>query len=882
MKWTSLNELREKYLSFFESKDHLRHKSFPLIPYRDKSLLLINAGMAPLKKYFTGELEPPRRRMTTCQKCIRTPDIERVGITSRHGTFFEMLGNFSFGDYFKKEAISWAWEFLTGKEWMDIPIDKLWVSIYLDDDEAHDFWISEANIDPDRIVRLGKEDNFWDIGSGPCGPDSEIFFDRGESRGCGSPDCKPGCDCDRYVEIWNLVFTQFDNDGEGNYTPLANKNIDTGMGLERLACMMQDVNNIFEVDTMQNIMKTISDKAGVIYGKNNKNDISLRVITDHIRSTCFLVCDGVVPSNEGRGYVLRRLLRRAARHGRLLGIEGTFLTDICDVVARENITTYPELTEKLDYIKKIVGIEEERFALTIDTGLNILSNIISEVKERHENLLSGSDVFKLNDTFGFSIDLTREIAEENGLDIDIESFQKLMKEQKDRARNARLAMGDLGWTDETFDFLGDLPVSDFMGYTDYTANSQILAIIDMESNEAIGTISDGKAILILDTTPFYAESGGQVGDTGFITGDGFTFTVKDTKKHNNIYLHIGEVKSGTITSGVSVTAAIDTEHRDAIRRNHSSVHLLQSALRKVLGNHVEQAGSYVDSERSRFDFTHFQALTSDEIRQVESIVNTEILKGNTISVNETDMDTAVSMGAIALFGEKYGETVRVIKMGDFSCELCGGTHLDNTAKMGLFKITSESSVAAGIRRIEATTGYGVLDLIYNRETLIQNTLQQLKVANFIDLPKRAEQLQNEYRTAKHEIEKLNTKLAAAQIDELLKDMIDVDGLKVITRKTNGMSIDILRTLGDELKARFPEIVAVISVDLDDKLNFIGVCGKYAVARGAHAGNILKQVSEITGGKGGGRPDSATSGGKDHAEVDNALSAVADIVRGMLR
>jgi len=882
MKWTSLNELREKYLTFFESKNHLRHKSFPLIPYQDKSLLLINAGMAPLKKYFTGELEPPRTRMTTCQKCIRTPDIERVGITSRHGTFFEMLGNFSFGDYFKKEAIAWAWEFLTSTEWLAMPLDRLWVSIYLDDDEAHDFWISEANIDPNRIIRLGKEDNFWDIGSGPCGPDSEIFFDRGEKYGCGDPDCKPGCDCDRYVEIWNLVFTQFDNDGEGNYSELDNKCIDTGMGLERLACMMQDVNNIFEVDTMQNIMKAVSDKAGVIYGANTRNDISLRVITDHIRSTSFLVCDGVVPSNEGRGYVLRRLLRRAARHGRLLGIEGTFLTEICDVVARENIAAYPELTDKLDYIKKIVHIEEERFALTIDTGLNILSNLITEIKDRHENLLSGVDVFKLNDTFGFSIDLTREIAEENGLDIDIDSFRQLMKEQKDRARNARLALGDLGWTDEAFDFLGDLPVTDFTGYTDDSSESEVLAIIDTESNEAVGTMTDGKAILILNTTPFYGESGGQVGDTGTITNGDFTFTVSDTKKHNGIYLHIGQITSGTATNGAVVTASINKERRDAIRRNHSSAHLLQAALRKVLGNHVEQAGSYVDDEHMRFDFTHFQAMTTDEIRQVETIVNNEILNGSGITVTETDMDTAVSMGAMALFGEKYGDNVRVVKMGDFSCELCGGTHLDNTAKAGLYKITSESSVAAGVRRIESVTGYGVLDLIQNRETLIQNTLQQLKIANFIDLPKRAEQLQNEYRSARHEIEKLNAKLATAQIDELLSATIDVDGVKVITHKADGVSIDIMRSLGDELKARLPEIVAVMAIDFDDKLNFVCVCGKTAVECGAHAGNILKQVSEITGGKGGGRPDSATSGGKDRAKVDDALAAVVGIVKAMLK
>lgn len=882
MKWTSLNELREMFLTFFENKEHLRHKSFPLIPYQDKTLLLINAGMAPLKKYFTGELEPPRKRMTTCQKCIRTPDIERVGITSRHGTFFEMLGNFSFGDYFKKEAITWAWEFMTDSKWLDLPADKLWVSIYEEDNEAHDLWVSECNMPTERIVRLGKEDNFWEIGSGPCGPCSEIYFDRGGKYGCDSPDCKPGCDCDRFIEIWNLVFTQFDSDGNGNYTPLANPNIDTGMGLERLACIMQDVGNLFEVDTIQNIMKAISEKANVAYGENEKTDISLRIITDHIRSTAFLVCDGVVPSNEGRGYVLRRLLRRAARHGRLLGIEGTFLADICDVVARENLTAYPELTEKLDYIKKIVRIEEDRFTLTIDTGLNILNNIIDSVKERRENILSGVDVFKLNDTFGFSIELTQEIAEENGLQVDVEMFRQLMQEQKERARQARFALGDMTWTDETFDFIGDLPETVFTGYSEYVSEADVVAIVNVESNEAVGELSQGKAIIVLDRTPFYAESGGQVGDTGVISNDDFQFTVTDTKKHNGVYLHIGNITFGKVTSGAHVTATIDSKRRDAIRRNHSSAHLLQTALRQVLGNHVEQAGSYVDEERLRFDFKHFQAMTTDEIRQVESIINEEILKGDNISVVETDMDTAVSMGAIALFGEKYEDTVRVIKMGDFSCELCGGTHLDNTAKAGLFKIMSESSVASGIRRIEATTGYGVLDILYNRENLIQNTLNQLKGANITDLPKRAEQLQNEYRNARHEIEKLNMKLAATQIDELLKHVVDVNGLKVLTEKTKGSSIDIIRSLGDELKARIPDIVAVMSIDFDDKLNFLCVCGKTAVERGAHAGNILKQVSAITGGKGGGRPDSATSGGKERGKVDEALSAVTNIVREMLK
>ncbi len=880
MEWTSLNDLREKYLSFFETKGHLRHKSYPLVPINDKSLLLINAGMAPLKKYFTGELEPPRHRMTTCQKCIRTPDIERVGITARHGTYFEMLGNFSFGDYFKHEATAWAWEFIT--EWLKLPKERLWVTIYEKDDEAFDIWSKEVGVDPSHIVRLGKDDNFWEIGSGPCGPCSEIYFDRGESYGCGSPDCKPGCDCDRFMEFWNLVFTQFDGDGEGNYTPLAHPNIDTGMGLERLACIMQGVNNLFETDTVRNIMLAISEKAAVNYGDDPKSDISLRVITDHIRSTSFLICDGVVPANEGRGYVLRRLLRRAARHGRLLGIKGTFLSDIVAVVARENYSAYPELTERLDYIQKIVSIEEERFAQTIDNGLERLDALIADAKANGKTMLDGADVFKLNDTFGFSIDLTREIAAEQGIALDEDGFVALMKEQKDRARAARAALGDFGWTDETFDFLGNLPKTEFTGYTEEKTEAKVLAIVDAETNDVIGSSSGDKIMVILDKTPFYGEGGGQIGDTGRIYADGVTMTVVDTKKHDGVYMMLGEVTDGTLNTDSTVTAEICHTRRAAIKRNHSAAHLLQAALRQVLGNHVEQAGSYVDENRVRFDFSHFQAVTADELKQVEDIVNDAILSGIAVETTETDVETAKSMGAMALFGEKYGATVRVVKMGDASCELCGGTHLDNTAKAGLFKIISESSVAAGVRRIEGTTGRGVLTLIAEKDELITSTAKELKAQNPSDIAKRASALQNEIKGQKHEIDQLTAKLAASQTAALLDGAVEVDGLRIVTKATDGMALDLLRTMCDELKASNDDVVCVLSANVDGKINFTAACGKTAVAKGAHAGNILKQVSAITGGKGGGRPDSATSGGRDADKIGEALAAVAEIVKSMLK
>lgn len=880
MEWTSLNDLREKYLSFFESKGHLRHKSFPLVPIDDKSILLINAGMTPLKKFFTGELEPPRHRMTTCQKCIRTPDIERVGITARHGTYFEMLGNFSFGDYFKEEAIPWAWEFCT--EVLELPKDKLWVTIYLDDDEAFDIWHNKVGVPAERIVRLGKEDNFWEHGSGPCGPCSEIHFDRGEKFGCGKPDCKPGCDCDRFMEFWNLVFTQFEGDGHGGYERLSKPNIDTGMGLERLACLMQGVNNLFEVDTVRNIMLAVSEAAGVKYGENEKSDISLRVITDHIRSTVFMICDGVVPSNEGRGYVLRRLLRRAARHGRLLGIDGTFLADIVPVVARENISEYPELTEKLEYIKKVVSIEEERFAATIDSGLSILEEMIRNAREGNKNVLPGEDIFRLSDTFGFPVDLTKEIAAESGLEIDISGFNSLMAQQKQRARDARAAMGDLGWTTGAAEVLGDIEKTEFVGYNQTCAECKVISIIGCETSEQLDSASDGDVIIILDRTPFYGEGGGQVGDTGEIICGGRKITVNDTKKNTGIYLHFCTLDGTLVSIGDTVTAQIDTDRRDAIRRNHSACHLLQAALREVLGGHVEQAGSYVDEDRVRFDFKHFSAMTDEEIARTEQLVNKEILRGLEIDTLETDIETARKNGAMALFGEKYGSVVRMVKMGDFSCELCGGTHVSNTAKLGLFKILSESGVAAGVRRIEGTTGIGILELLAQKDDLISETARELKASNTNDIAKRASALSEELKTARHDIEVLNGRIASMQIKSMISEAVDVGPVKVITRQTSGSAIETARAVCDEIKSSYDNYVVVISTDFEGKLNFVCSCGKAAVNAGANAGNILKTISAIAGGKGGGRPDSATSGAKDREKIADALSAVADTVSGMLK
>ena len=876
MQWTSLNDLREKYLSFFESKGHLRLPSFPLVPINDKSLLLINSGMAPMKKYFTGEEEPPRNRVTTCQKCIRTPDLERVGHTARHGTYFEMLGNFSFGDYFKDEAIPWAWEFLT--EWLEIPAELLWPSIYENDEEAFEIWNKKIGVPAERIVRLGKADNFWEHGSGPCGPCSEIYFDRGEKYGCGSPDCKPGCDCDRFMEIWNNVFSQFNNDGNGNYTELAQKNIDTGMGLERLACVMQGVDNLFEVDTVRKILNTVCAIADKQYGADAKDDVSIRVITDHIRSATFMICDGVIPSNEGRGYVLRRILRRACRHGKLLGISRAFLAELCEVVIGENITAYPELAEKKEYILKVISIEEERFDATIDAGLGILNTIIDSAKADGKTVVAGEDVFKLYDTFGFPLDLTREIILENGLDIDEDAFNTLMKAQKERARAARGNIG--GWDSTSKEIFAGIGATEFVGYAQTSAEAKVVAII--VDGMLVNEVSEGEFTLILDKTPFYGEGGGQVGDAGKVENDNAGAAVLDTKKMDGIYLHICVKPWGIIKVGDTLNAKVGVGRRQAIMRNHSSLHLLQAALRQVLGNHVEQAGSYVDDVNGRFDFTHFSALTAEELAKVEAIVNKNILSGVAVDTVETDIESAKKMGAMALFGEKYGKIVRVVKMGDCSTEFCGGTHVDNTAKIGLFKIVSESSVAAGVRRIEAKTGLGVLGIIADNQNLIAEAAAELKAQNPADIAKRAAILREELHAAKGEIDSLNAKLAASKIDGLVGAAEQIGGVRLVCARFDDMQIDAVRALCDELKSKYSDIVSVIAINVGGKLNFIASAGKDAVACGVHAGKLVGAVASVTGGKGGGRPDNAMAGGADASKIDEALASAKATVASMLK
>ncbi|MBQ2765943.1 MAG: alanine--tRNA ligase [Clostridia bacterium] len=876
MKWTGLNELREKYLSFFESKGHLRLPSFSLVPNNDKSLLLINSGMAPMKKFFTGEVEPPRRRVTTCQKCIRTPDLERVGKTARHGTYFEMLGNFSFGDYFKHEAIAWAWEFLTVT--LEIPGELLWPSIYENDDEAYDIWVNEIGVNPAHVVRLGKADNFWEHGSGPCGPCSEIYFDRGEKYGCGSPDCKPGCDCDRYMEIWNNVFSQFNNDGNGNYTELIQKNIDTGMGLERLACVMQGVDNLFEVDTVRKILDTVCSISGKTYGGGGDDDVSIRVVTDHIRRAKFMISDGVIHSNEGRGYVLRRILRRAARHGKLLGINRPFLTELCEVVIDQNKGGYPELIEKHDYILKVISMEEERFDATIDAGLSILSNLIRRALTDGVDTISGDEVFKLYDTFGFPIDLTREIAAEQNLKIDEDTFADLMNAQKTRARSARANIS--GWSDTSKTLLAEMAKTEFTGYAEtVTDGAKVLAII--VDDAPVDRVTEGDFTLILDKTPFYGEGGGQVGDSGAIYDHDTMISVTDTKKSDGVYIHLCTIANGDVKVGDVVRAEVDGMRRAAIMRNHSAAHLLQAALRQVLGSHVEQAGSYVDASRCRFDFTHFAALTPDEISKVEGLVNAHILLGENIITKETDIDTARKEGAMALFGEKYGDVVRMVKMGTFSTELCGGTHLDNTAKVGLFKILSESSVAAGVRRVEAITGLGVLAFIKEQESAINDTAHELKT-NPAEIVKRAAQISEELKAAKHEIEALNNKIAASKTADIMSGAVKVGSVTVVAASTEGMAPDAARQVIDDLKAKDDSIVVLLTTNVDGKLNLVCGCGKAAVAAGAMAGKIVGAAAAIAGGKGGGRPDNAMAGANDASKLADAVAAVPGIVEGMLK
>lgn len=876
MQWTGLNEIREKYLSFFESKGHLRLKSFSLVPDGDNSLLLINSGMAPMKKYFTGEVTPPRKRVTTCQKCIRTPDIERVGITARHGTYFEMLGNFSFGDYFKHEATAWAWEFCT--KVMALPEDRIWITIYQDDDEAFEIWTKEVGVSPDRIVRLGKEDNFWEHGSGPCGPCSELHFDRGEQYGCGSPTCGPGCDCDRYVEFWNLVFTQFNSDGKGNYTPLDHPNIDTGMGLERLACILQEVDNLFLVDTVQNIMRHVGRIANIQYGDDAKKDISLRVITDHIRSTTFLIGDGVMPSNEGRGYVLRRLLRRAARHGKLLGIDRPFLYEVAETVINENKGAYPELAEKHDMIVKLIQVEEESFARTIDQGLQMLNNLIQNGSGK---VFSGADAFLLNDTYGFPLDLTKEIVAEQSMTVDEEEFHRLMTEQKQRARAARKNAGADAWAGGA-NGTENLPATAFWGYDELTVDATVLAVV--KNGERVDSAEAGDEIaLVLDKTPFYAESGGQVGDTGSVTEEDTEFEVKDTAKtHNGVFLHSGRVSAGRIAEGDTVTARVDGKRRLAIRRNHTAAHLLQAALRQVLGAHVEQAGQMVSDEHVRFDFTHFTAMTPDELRQTEELVNWAILEGIPVQCREMPLEQAKKMGAMALFGEKYGDTVRVVSAGNFSIELCGGTHIDNTARLGLFRIVSESSVAAGVRRIEGVTGTGVLALLNRQEQLLQESAAALKVNGPAELPPRAKQVNAELKEKDREIESLTAKLASMRISGLLADAQTVGGVRVITALLPGTGADTLRAMCDQIKSREQDVVAVLAGVTDGKATLAATAGAEAQKLGVHAGKLVGQVAKLAGGNGGGKPDLAMAGAKQPEKLEEALAAAGGIVAGMLK
>ena len=878
MEWTGLNELREKFLSFFESKDHMRLPSFPLMPAADEaSLLLINSGMAPMKKWFLGIETPPHKRVCTCQKCIRTPDIENVGKTARHGTYFEMLGNFSFGDYFKHDACAWAWEFIT--KVLELPVDRLWVSIYEDDDEARDIWVNEVGVDPARIIRLGRDDNFWEIGSGPCGPCSEIYYDRGEQYGCGKPDCAPGCDCDRYMEFWNLVFSQFDGDGNGHYERMAHPNIDTGMGLERLACLMQGVDNLFEVDTVQNIMKHISEIAGVKYHQSDKTDVSLRVITDHIRSTTFMVSDGILPQNEGRGYVLRRLLRRAARHGRLLGINEPFLYKVCETVIRENASAYPELVEHKDYIVKIIKVEEERFARTLDQGMELLSGLIDRIEAQMDRkVLRGADAFRLYDTFGFPIDLIREILEERHIELDEEAFQAQMEAQKQRAREARAALGDLGWEE---DVLSDLKEQKgrFVGYGETAAEAKILAIVNAE-NQRVNELHDGETgSIVLDVTPFYAESGGQLGDSGLLkTSDGSAFSVFDTKKSKGGQaVHVGELMVGTLSVGDTVTAAINVDRRRDIMRNHTSCHLLQAALRQVLGDHVHQAGAYYDDAICRFDFSHFSAVTPEELKKVEDLVNGMVLAAMDVKVQEMPIDEAKKLGAMALFGEKYGDVVRVCDIEGESIEFCGGTHLDNTAKVGLFKIVKESSVAAGVRRIEAVTGRNVLRYIDGQEELLHGACAPLKVGNPAELPARVEALQGECKEYKKKLEAIESKLAEAQMTGMLENSQLVNGVRIASVMMNGAKIEALRAMGDKARDLRPDVVGVFATVNEGKGSILVVCGKDAVAKGAHAGKIVKDLTALCGGSGGGRPDNAMGGTSEIFRIDEAMAQLASIV-----
>ena len=885
MQWTGLNELREKYLSFFESKGHLRLDSFPLVPKNDPSLLLINSGMAPMKKWFLAQEEPPRHRVTTCQKCIRTPDIERVGITARHGTFFEMLGNFSFQDYFKEEVIPWAWEFLTSDEWMAIPKDRLHISVYEEDDEAYDIWTKKVGIAPDHMVRLGKEDNFWEHGSGPCGPCSEIYFDRGPEYGCGKPTCGVGCDCDRYMEIWNLVFSQFDADGKGHYERLARPNIDTGMGLERLACVMQGVGNLFEVDTVQSVLHHVEHIANKTYGEDDKTDISIRVITDHIRSCTLMVSDGILPSNEGRGYVLRRLLRRAARHGRMLGITHPFLVELVETVIQSSETAYPELREHDAYIKKVIGTEEANFARTIDAGMNILNNMIDGLEKAHEHLLKGLDVFKLNDTFGFPLDLTKEIAAEQGIEIDEEGFHAEMTKQKERARAERLKKNISGWSEDLFGALDAEPTV-FTGYETLNDTGVVVALSDEETlTDAIATDEEAKdgVLVVLDKTPFYAEMGGQAADHGMLNSADCSLRVLDVKKTpKGYYVHTCVLESGIVKVGDHLTAQVDKEYRMAIARNHTATHLLQAALREVLGDHVHQAGSYQDAEITHFDFTHFSAVTPEELARVQKIVNDKIYESMNVTVREMPIEEAKKLGAMALFGEKYGKVVRVVDIEGWSTEFCGGTHVKNTAQIGGFKIVSEASVAAGIRRIEAVTGRNLLIRANLQEAMLHTVANTLKANNVTALPVRAEAVMAENKALAKELEEIKAQVAASKVTSLFDNAEEIGGVKIASAYFTGTTGDTLRGMCDTIRDKAVKpAVAVLVGKAEDKITMAVTVTKQAQEKGLKAGALVKEIAAIAGGKGGGKPDFAMAGLKDETKIDEALAAVGAIVKKAL-
>ncbi len=873
-----LNQLREMFLSFFETKGHLRLPSFSLIPQNDKSLLLINSGMAPMKPYFKGEQEPPRHRVCTCQKCIRTGDIENIGKTARHGTYFEMLGNFSFGDYFKREAIHWSWEFLTSPDWVGLDPNRLYPSIYENDDEAFDIWNKEVGIPAERIFRFGKEDNFWEHGAGPCGPCSEIYYDRGEKYGCGKPTCTVGCDCDRYMEVWNNVFSQFDNDGEGHYSELKQKNIDTGMGLERLAVVCQDVESLFDVDTVMNITNKVSELTGAYYGRSHKMDVSLRVITDHIRASVFMICDGVLPSNEGRGYVLRRLLRRAARHGKLLGVSEPFLYEVIDTVVHENECQYPELREKQAYITRVVKTEEENFAKTIDAGMKIFSDMLAEHKQKGESTFSGADAFKLYDTYGFPIDLTTEMCADEGMSVDEQGFRALMEEQRQRARKAREALGDLGWAG--IEFGKEIPETEFVGYDEQSVEAKVLAIVaDGEFREEIPAGTE--ATVVLDRTVLYAEMGGQVADHGTLTAGGMHFEISDVQKNKGgKFMHGGKLVSGELKLGDTVTAAYDKSRRAAIARAHSATHLLQKALRDVLGEHVHQAGSLVEPDFLRFDFTHFSAVTAEQLQAVEDAVNAAVLEGLDVVTKVMPIEEARKSGATALFGEKYGDTVRVVSMGDYSVELCGGTHLSTTAKAGAFHILSEGSVASGVRRIEASTGLGTLRTLRKDIETIDSVAALFK-ANPADVLQKVEQQAGELKEAKRLIQQYKDKESAGGADELLRRAKEIGGVHVVTCSQGECDAAALRKMGDALRDKDPSVVALIAAVNGDKITFQCVCGKEAVAKGIRAGDIIKNVTAIAGGKGGGKPDSAMGGGNLVEKLPEALAALEGFVEAKL-